>query len=87
MWKRVTLLWSVVRGDARQLWHAVRHPLAPAWLKWSSALLVLYVVSPIDFIPEVVPFFGVMDDLVIVPLAIRWMLKRLPPELARATNK
>ena len=28
--------------------------------------------------------FGVVDDLVIVPLAIRWLLNRLPPEIANA---
>ena len=82
MWKRVTLLWSVVRGDARRLWFALRHPAAPAWLKVGTALLVLYVVSPIDFIPDVIPFFGVVDDFVVVPLVIRWMLQRLPPHIA-----
>jgi uncharacterized membrane protein YkvA (DUF1232 family) len=87
MWKRLTLLWTVVRGDARQLWQAVRHPLAPGWLKLGVAMLVVYVVSPIDLIPDVLPVIGVVDDLVLVPLAVRWLLKRLPPELARATGR
>jgi uncharacterized membrane protein YkvA (DUF1232 family) len=42
---------------------------------------VLYLVSPIDLIPDALPFFGVVDDLVIIPLAIRWLLNRLPPAL------
>ncbi|MES2940591.1 MAG: YkvA family protein [Pseudomonadota bacterium] len=84
MWKRLTLLWTVVRGDARQLWFAVRHPAAPGWLKAAAALIVLYVVSPVDFIPDFIPFLGVMDDIVLVPLAIRWLLNRLPPDLAQA---
>jgi uncharacterized membrane protein YkvA (DUF1232 family) len=81
MWKRLTLLWSLVRGDARQLWFALRHPASPGWLKAAVALLVLYVISPIDLIPDVLPFIGVVDDLVLVPLAIRWILSQLPPEL------
>ncbi|NPC58712.1 YkvA family protein [Caenimonas soli] len=84
MLKRLTLLWTVLRGDARQLWFALRHPAAPGWLKLSTALIALYVLSPIDIIPDVVPVLGVMDDLVLVPLAIRWLLKRLPPEIAQA---
>jgi uncharacterized membrane protein YkvA (DUF1232 family) len=84
MFKRVTLLWAVLRGDARQLWAALRHPAAPGWLKLGTALIVLYVLSPIDLIPDVIPFFGAMDDIVQVPLAIRWLLKRLPPEIAAA---
>jgi len=77
MWKRLTLLWTVVRGDARRLWVAVRDPAAPAWLKVGTALIVLYVLSPIDLIPEFIPLLGVMDDIVLVPLAIRFLLKRL----------
>jgi uncharacterized membrane protein YkvA (DUF1232 family) len=85
MFKRLTLLWTVLRGDARQLWAALRHPAAPRWLKLGTALLVLYVLSPIDLIPDFIPGLGLVDDLVLVPLAIRWMLRRLPPEVARAT--
>jgi uncharacterized membrane protein YkvA (DUF1232 family) len=78
MLKRVVLLWRVVRGDARQLWFALRHPDAPSWLKLGTALIVLYVVSPIDLIPDAIPVLGWVDDLVIVPLAIRFLLNRLP---------
>jgi uncharacterized membrane protein YkvA (DUF1232 family) len=84
MWKRLTVLWTVLHGDARALWYAVRHPRAPKWLKLGAALIVLYAFSPIDLVPDVVPFFGVVDDLVLVPLAIRWLLRRLPVEIAQA---
>jgi uncharacterized membrane protein YkvA (DUF1232 family) len=86
MFKRLTLLWTVLRGDARQLWAALRHPAAPSWLKWGTALIVLYVFSPIDLIPDFLPGIGVVDDIVLVPLAIRWLLKRLPPEIARVVG-
>ncbi|MEN9538912.1 MAG: hypothetical protein RLZZ126_1147 [Pseudomonadota bacterium] len=78
MWKRLGLIWALVRSDLRLLWKALRHPLSPAWLKWGTAGVLLYLVSPVDLIPDMVPFLGVADDLVIVPLAIRWLLKQLP---------
>jgi uncharacterized membrane protein YkvA (DUF1232 family) len=81
MWKRAVLLWRLVRGDARQLWFALRHPAAPGWLKVGTALIVLYVLSPIDLIPDFIPVLGWVDDLVIVPFAIRWLLSRLPAHL------
>ena len=87
MFKRLTLLWVLLRGDARQLWFALRHPHAPGWLKWGTAAIALYLFSPIDLIPDVLPLVGMVDDLVLVPLAIRWMLKRLPPELTQDTVK
>lgn len=81
MWKRLSVLWSVIRGDARLLWFALRHPLAPGWLKPAVALMALYVLSPVDLIPEAIPFFGVVDDLVLLPLVISFIVKRLPPAL------
>ena len=81
MWKRVSLLWAVIRGDARLLWRALRHPRSPRWLKPAALALAAYVVWPLDLIPEFIPVLGVMDDLVLIPLAIRYMLGRLPPAL------
>jgi len=87
MFKRLTLLCVLLRGDARRLWTALRHPKAPSWLKWGTAAIALYLFSPIDLIPDMVPFLGFADDLVLVPLAIRWLLNRLPPELAESAAK
>ena len=81
MWKRLVLLWRVFRTDARRLWFALRHPGAPTWLKIGTALIVLYVLSPIDLIPDAIPVLGWIDDLVIVPFAIRFLLDRLPARI------
>ena len=81
MLKRLSVIWSVVRGDAKVLWHALRHPQAPGWLKLGVAGLALYLVSPIDLIPEIVPLFGVIDDVVLIPLAIGFLLRKLPAQV------
>lgn len=87
MWKRVSVLWAVVKGDAKRLWFALQHPQAPGWLKGGTALLLLYLVSPLDLIPDVVPLFGIADDLVLIPAAIRWMLSKLPPEVRQWADR
>jgi uncharacterized membrane protein YkvA (DUF1232 family) len=81
MWKRISLLWLVIKGDVKRLWFALLHPEAPGWLKGGTALLALYLLSPIDLIPDFVPLFGVLDDVIVIPAAIRWMLKRLPSHI------
>lgn len=81
MFKRLAVLWTIVRGDVRRLWFALRHPAAPKWLKAGTALIALYLLSPVDLLPEAIPLLGVVDDLVIVPLAIRWLLSRLPAQV------
>jgi uncharacterized membrane protein YkvA (DUF1232 family) len=87
MWKRLSLLWVVLKGDARVLWHALKHPQSPRWLKWAVAGVALYLLSPVDLIPDVLPFFGVVDDIVLIPLALRWVLKKLPPAVREAAER
>ena len=81
MVKRLSLLWTLVRGDLRKLWWALRDPRAPGWLKWACAGLVLYLVSPIDLLPDAIPFIGAVDDLVLLPMAIHWLLNKLPQDM------
>ena len=53
---------------------------------WPKALLVLgglYVLSPVDFIPDVIPFVGEVDDLLIVILACRLFIYLCPREVVR----
>lgn len=81
MWKRLTALWFLVRTDAKRLWYALRHPQAPGWLKAGTVLVLLYVLSPVDLIPDMIPIVGLLDDLIVVPTVVRWMLGRLPPQI------
>src|SRR5438105_7853272 len=53
---------------------------------WPKALLVLsvvYVVSPIDLIPDVIPFIGEVDDLVVIVAACRLFIYLCPREVVR----
>jgi uncharacterized membrane protein YkvA (DUF1232 family) len=79
--KRASLIWSLARGDARLLWRALKHPRSPRWLMPATLLLVAYVLSPVDFVPDFIPLLGVVDDLVLVSLVVRFMLARLPAAL------
>lgn len=43
-------------------------------------LLLIYLVSPIDLIPDFIPVLGYADDAIIVALAIRSISRRAGPE-------
>ena len=85
--KRLMFLWTLLCTDARAVWAALRHPLTPGWFRLGVALAALYVVSPFDLVPDFVPLLGVMDDLVIVPLVLRWLLERLPAEVRQGARR
>lgn len=55
-----------------------RHPGVPRRVKVVLALAVLWVLSPVDLVPEVVPVLGAVDDVVVVVLAVRWAARRVP---------
>jgi uncharacterized membrane protein YkvA (DUF1232 family) len=53
----------------------MRDPRTPRWGRPLLALLALYLISPIDLIPDFLPVAGQLDDVVIVVLALRLLLR------------
>lgn len=83
MFKKLAALYALVRKDAGILWFALRHPARPAWLRPAVGLLAFYLVSPIDLIPDFIPVIGLVDDLVLIPLLLAWLVRLLPDSLKR----
>ncbi|WP_205245653.1 YkvA family protein [Devosia naphthalenivorans] len=69
------------RKELMTLWRAFRHPATPVALKAAMLLVPLYLISPVDLIPDFIPFLGIMDDFVIVPLLMSWLVSMLPLEV------
>jgi uncharacterized membrane protein YkvA (DUF1232 family) len=51
-------------------------PRVPRRAKVALALLVPYLVSPIDLIPDFLPGIGQLDDALLVAVAIRYVVRR-----------
>jgi uncharacterized membrane protein YkvA (DUF1232 family) len=63
------------------LWKLMRQPGAP-WTARVVALLVLgYALSPIDLIPDFIPFFGQLDDLILIPAGVALVVKLTPQHI------
>jgi uncharacterized membrane protein YkvA (DUF1232 family) len=45
------------------------------------ALVSLYILSPIDAIPEAIPVVGILDDIAIIPLAAYLALLFIPRKI------
>lgn len=58
----------------------VREPRVPAITKAVPLLAVLYVLSPFDFVPDVIPVLGQLDDLGIVLIALEAFAALAPVE-------
>jgi len=75
---RLLRLWRWVAGDLGLLWFALRHQHRPMWLWPVAVVLGLYALDPINF---ALPFAGIVDDLVLVPLLLHLVVKLLPAEI------
>lgn len=45
------------------------------------AFAALWVLSPVDLVPEFLPVIGQLDDVVIVALALRYAARQVPREV------
>jgi uncharacterized membrane protein YkvA (DUF1232 family) len=61
------------------IYFAARDPRTPWWIRFLALLIAGYVLSPIDLIPDFIPVLGYLDDVVLVPLAIKLLMRMLPP--------
>lgn len=66
------------RKDIVTLWHAFWNPLTPTYLKVITVVTALYVLSPADILPDIIPVLGLVDDVLIVTFMVSWIVSRLP---------
>lgn len=68
---KLFLLWRSLAKDGRT-------PLATKIFPWAA---LLYLLMPIDIVPDIIPLFGQIDDIGIVVLLISIALKVIPNHL------
>jgi uncharacterized membrane protein YkvA (DUF1232 family) len=67
----------------RLYWQLFRDYRVSVWPKALLLLSIIYVLSPLDFIPDVIPFIGEVDDLLVLIVACRLFIYLCPPEVVR----
>lgn len=70
-----------VRRDAVALWFVAKDSRTPLWVKCLVWLVVAYALSPIDLIPDFIPVLGLLDEAILLPIAIWCTVRSVPPEV------
>ena len=64
-----------LKTDIPAVFLALKDKRTPWYAKILAAVIVVYALSPIDFIPDFIPVLGYLDDLIILPALIAWCIK------------
>jgi uncharacterized membrane protein YkvA (DUF1232 family) len=54
------------------------HPAVPWRAKVALLIAIVWVLSPIDLLPEFLPVIGPLDDILVVALALRYAARSVP---------
>jgi len=71
LWENIQLAWSLFRDNR----------VSP-YLRFGIPLLVAaYVIFPIDFVPDVIPGLGQLDDIAMLWVGLTFFLSRVPTDI------
>jgi len=74
---------ALIPNFLKLLYRLIKDPRAPLAEKALLLGTIVYVVSPLDFLPDVIPFIGQVDDLYLVALVVLRLLSRTDGEVLR----
>lgn len=69
------------------LWEQAKNPEVPLRLKITIIGALLYLVLPIDVVPDTIPVFGLVDDLTVIMAVVREVSKYALPKLEKKAEE
>lgn len=72
-----------LKRDINALYLAYKRPEVPWYAKVLAAIIVGYALSPIDLIPDFIPVLGYLDDLLLIPAGIYFVVKLIPADIMK----
>lgn len=70
---------KALKQHGRLMWVAFRDQRTPLWIKVVMVATVLYLISPIDVVPDWLLILGLTDDLIVVTV-VAWLLGKFIPQ-------
>jgi uncharacterized membrane protein YkvA (DUF1232 family) len=78
--------WSF-KNQILTLYYAFKDNRTPWYAKVTSLSSIIYLLSPADLLPDIIPLAGYIDDLVVVPFLVNIATKLLPPDIKRIAEE
>lgn len=81
MWSKLRNWAEQLKQDTLALWFVIRDGRTPHWIRALGVIIVAYALSPIDLIPDFIPVFGYLDELILLPAGLWLMIRFTPPTI------
>lgn len=78
LWQRLRFWARLVLRDGLTLYIAARDVRTPWFAKLLALLVAAYALSPIDLIPDAIPVLGLLDEVILLPIAIALIAWLIP---------
>jgi len=76
-----------LKREINALYLASKRRDVPWYSKLVILLVVGYALSPLDLIPDFIPIFGLIDDMILLPLGIAFAIKLVPSDILNECRK
>lgn len=63
------------------LYYAFKDERTPWYAKVTALSSLIYLISPADLLPDIIPLAGYIDDLLVVPFLVNISTKLLPADI------
>ena len=87
MWGKLKFWARFMKKSLYMLYFATKDTRVSLPVKVFTVAVVAYAFSPIELIPDFIPIFGYVDDVLIVPFGIYLALKMLPQSVIQDSTK
>jgi len=72
---------------AKIYWLLLKDPRTPKLSKIIVLSAIVYLIWPFDLIPDIIPFAGVVDELIIIPLLFYIATKFIPKNVVEDNKR
>ncbi len=79
--QRTANILSEIVDQIRLIWRLLKDSRVPLWVKFVPPLAILYLISPVDLVPDPILGLGQLDDLAILLLGFKVFVELCPPEI------
>lgn len=69
--------------NIKLIWRLLNDRRVSPWLKMIIPGTLLYLLFPVDIVPDIVPGLGQLDDIAVILLGLRLFVEMCPKEVVR----